>query len=151
MILVCFAVIEIKQEDPLQNNGKKYIVILIGLVVVFLHFSSAIIFLLIEFGIQSRQVVTLAKLMGWFSVIIVAIQWVPQIVVTYRNQGSGALSMYMMILYASSSLFIFCYLIILMKLDASSCFSYLFGGLQQTFICIMCFYFDYKSVKDSIV
>lgn len=150
MIIVCFILIEATAStDVFQSthNKRKIFFVLCISTAIFLFFSSLTLFVIIKFGVQSSTVIKFAKTMGWISSAIVVVQWIPQIIVTHKNKASGALSVHMMVLYASFSFFTFFYLMILMQQDISSYISYLIGALQQTFICIMCFYFDFVAVK----
>lgn len=126
-----------------NTHIKKWTLILVLVILVFLLSTAGVIYVVMRFGIGSMETLHLARVLGYIASAVVFVQWMPQIVLTYRQKASGALSIPMLVLYVMSSMIAIFYLMILIKQDISVYISYFYAGAQQTILLIMCFFFDY--------
>jgi uncharacterized protein with PQ loop repeat len=90
--------------------------------------------------------------MGAISTCFMFVQWVPQIVQTYRSKSVGGLSVPMLLLGAPGSFFMVFYLSVLSRQALSTWVPYAFSFLQQaTLLALCCYYENFRSAQDPVL
>lgn len=94
-------------------------------------------------GFPSPVSTMIAWALGIFSMILSALQFIPQIHQTFQSQQIGALSLTTMLMQTPGS-FIFCYTLALSPgINASTWLTYLVTGCLQGILLIICLYLHY--------
>eukprot|EP00769_Ergobibamus_cyprinoides_P002455 gnl/Ergobibamus_cyprinoides/358.p1 GENE.gnl/Ergobibamus_cyprinoides/358~~gnl/Ergobibamus_cyprinoides/358.p1 ORF type:complete len:210 (+),score=64.87 gnl/Ergobibamus_cyprinoides/358:212-841(+) len=92
-------------------------------------------------GHCKHWIVALARFFGIFSTGIGIIEWTPQIMTTWRLQGPGSLSLWMLGLQCPGSMIIFIYFTFILHEDITTTIGYFFSSIQQVIILGICAYY----------
>jgi uncharacterized protein with PQ loop repeat len=125
------------------NGGKKKIfgtVFYIGLIITL---SCAALYLCLHFGVKDPKTVLFADVVGYFSSLLVIVQWAPQIWSTIKNKGSGSFSIIMILIMLPGSFTVLYFLAFVEHQSFSTWVSYLFAGIQQLVLFVLLLWYDY--------
>eukprot|EP01119_Soliformovum_irregulare_P006903 TRINITY_DN1930_c0_g1_i2.p1 TRINITY_DN1930_c0_g1~~TRINITY_DN1930_c0_g1_i2.p1 ORF type:complete len:291 (-),score=56.29 TRINITY_DN1930_c0_g1_i2:184-1056(-) len=100
-------------------------------------------------GTSSDVMIKYAQGLGITSMILVLIQWAPQIFTTFRNKSAGSLSVLMLLMQLPGSLLVMYFQAILNAADFTTWMPYLFQFIQQVILVVMCAIFHFKDWRES--
>jgi len=99
------------------------------------------ILLVYKYGDASRHVVLYADIYGVFALILLVIQYIPQIYTTHKNKEAGSLSVATLLLQAPGAFAIVYFQAIMNGGSWTTWAPYLCTGVQQLFLAGQCFFY----------
>jgi len=132
---------------PLKYLAKKHIYIEI-LIVYILMVPALLLYTGVNYGFFSSEYKFFGKVMGVFSMTIVVVQYLPQMITTYKLRDSGSLSLTMLIMQAPGSIMNCLFLAIGQKENITTWISVLISSIQQFILIIMIMKFRCEKKSD---